>query len=798
MATSRIFVGFASQPPTLADTIRTASLEIGKVGGVDLRIWEDLRVAGNLLLPEIESAIRDADLSIFDLTQLNENVLFELGIAIGADRVVWPLRDFSDEARKAEWNAIGLLDQLGQVRFSTHEDIVGAFMEERPDVQGKSLFKTALEPLLKSGWPPSMFYLAEQTQTDAGRAVLQLLGARSSTGLPLVSADPSEAAVQTLPWFTQHVYASEAVVVHMMAARKRGSAVHNARASLVAGLARGMGRPLLMLAESEYESALDYRDLLFRYEDAASCRTRVDHWLGRTLEPLRGRVAEAKEAASALRLSTELRSVDLGEYVAENEVSGLERYYVETASFREILSGASRVYVGSKGTGKSAAAISAEAAIRADARKLVCTIKPPGYDLNGLVRLFTHYEERDTKGYVAESLWKYLLATELALAVERDLSRRPAGAVPGDPEWKLLQFISENEEWIKRDFASRLELAVADLVKIEPGVGVADVRNRISEVLHRGPLRRLREVLAPALADRERISILVDNLDKAWDKEADAPQLSRLLLGLLSCMDSFRQEMERAVSGGALQISLSLFLRSDIFATVSTLAREPDKLPVRRIDWPAEADLLDVVGQRYVASRSEDVPPEELWSRYFCPSVGSDSTTSWILDRCLPRPRDVLYLTRAAIDQAVSRRHPVVQEADLLSAELEYSRFAFSAALVEGQQRVPRIEDILIEFAGAPVRLNDDQLTATLEAAGIDRSETARTIEVLRDLSFLGIVVGPDECVYTDVPRDKQLAEVRSKRQRKKDESLPAYSVHPAFWAYLELEREDGRISLRF
>ena len=139
------------------------------------------------------------------------------------------------------------------------------------------------------------------------------------------------------------------------------------------------------------------------------------------------------------------------------------------------------------------------------------------------MRLFAHYDERDTKGFLAESLWKYLLATELALAVEDDVSRRPAGSVPDDPEWKLTEFISENEAWIKRDFASRLELAVTNLAEVGSSEGVADVRARISEVLHQGPLRRLREVLAPVLAERERVSIIIDNLDKAWDKEADAP-----------------------------------------------------------------------------------------------------------------------------------------------------------------------------------------------------------------------------------------------------------------------------------
>jgi hypothetical protein len=796
MAKSRIFVGFASSPTTLADTIRTASEQIGKTGGLSVRTWEDLRVAGNLLLAEIEKAIRASDLAVFDLTQLNENVLFEVGLAIGANRTVWPLRDLSDESRKSEWNAIGLLDQLGQVRFTNSDEIVGSFMEERPDLQGKPLFEDILEPHLQAGRPPSVVYLAEPRQTDAGRGVLRLLDDHTSNDLPLVTADPNEVSVQTLPWFTQHLYAAEAVVVHLAAARRSGALAHNARASLVAGLAQGMNKPLLMLAESEYVSALDYRDLLYRYPDAASCRSRLDHWLGRTLQPVRGRLAEARDAAAALRLSTELKSVDLGEYVAENEVLGLEDYYVETAAFREVLSGASRVYVGSKGTGKSAAALRAEAVLRRDARKLVCSIKPPGYDLNGLVRLFTAFEEQDTKGYVAESLWKYLLATQLALAVEEDLSHRPAGSVPDDPEWKLLEFVSANESWLKMDFAARLERAVEDLVDIGSVSGVADAHERISEVLHKGPLRELRSLLAPVLATRNRVSIIVDNLDKAWDKDSDAPQLSRLLLGLLSCMDAFRGDLERVDGSKGVPISLSLFIRSDIFATLSLIAREPDKLPVHRIRWPAEADLLDVVEQRYVASRDGDVAPSELWSKYFCPSVGGIKTNEWLLTKCLPRPRDVLYLTRAAIDQAVGHRHPRVEEDDLLAAELEYSLFAFEAALVEGQQRVSQIEDVLLEFAGAPTSLTDRHLCELLRMVGIEEDNFSHVTDVLRDLSFLGAVVGPNEAVFTDSPREQQRANVLTKKRRMTDESLPSFQVHPAFWAYLDLDQDQQALSL--
>jgi hypothetical protein len=796
MADTRVFVAFSSQPPNLADAVRTASNRIGKLSGIHLTTWEDLRIGGQLLLQTIESAIRESAVTVADLTQLNENVLFEIGLAIGANKIIWPIRDSSDTSRRSEWNTLGLLDTVGQTRFTNSEQIFAGYLSERPDVYGTPFFETSLQPQLTGGRAPAMFYFAEAHQTDAGRQVLSYLGGKADDDLPLVVADPREASVQTLSWFAQHLYAAEAVVVHLASLRREGAVAHNARASFIAGMARGMGRPVLMLAEEDYQSALDYRDLLFRYPTAAECRTRVTYWLERQLGPAEARIATARDQAEALRLSTELRSVDLGEYVAENEARGLAQYYVETATFREVLSGASRVYVGSKGTGKSATVLRSEASLQRDKRKLACTIKPAGYDLNGLIRLLNKYEQRDAKGYLAESLWKYLLATELALSVERDLASRPAGAMPDGPEWKLLEFISNNEDWLKTDFASRLERAVDALLTAPTTSRLSEQRDQIAEALHAGPLKRLRDVLAPALAVRERVYIIVDNLDKAWDKGADVEQLSRLILGLLACMDAFRHDLERAAGNEGISVSLSLFVRSDIFASVASLAREPDKLPVRRISWAEEVPLLDIVEARYAASRDGDPPQGELWERYFCKTKGGRPTPHWILQTCLPRPRDVLFLCRAAIDHAVSNHHVRVEDDDLAAAERQYSLFAFEAAAVESQQRVERVDEILLEFAGAPTELTAEALTDTLRAAQIPDEEHDRVIDVLRDVSFLGLKTGEGAASYTDSPREKQRADVLARRLAAGSDGGVTYVVHPAFWAYLEMERSDRTLHL--
>ncbi len=135
MARKRLFVGYSSTPPPLADTVRSSGQLIGQLPDLTVRTWEDLRIGGNLLLETIEDAIRGSDVSMFDVTQLNENVLFELGLAIGADRIIWPIRDASDTTKDAEWKVLGLLDTVGQVRFTTSEQIRAEFIKERPDLQ---------------------------------------------------------------------------------------------------------------------------------------------------------------------------------------------------------------------------------------------------------------------------------------------------------------------------------------------------------------------------------------------------------------------------------------------------------------------------------------------------------------------------------------------------------------------------------------------------------------------------------------------------------------------------------------
>ena len=155
----------------------------------------------------------------------------------------------------------------------------------------------------------------------------------------------------------------------------------------------------------------------------------------------------------------------------------------------------------------------------------------------------------------------------------------------------------------------------------------------------------------------------------------------------------------------------------------------------------------------------------------------------------------MLYLCRAAIDQALGRRHARVEPEDLGAAERQYSLFAFESAAVEAQQRLPNIEDVLLEFAGAPTELTRTQLVDLFRVAGVEDAEYDPTLSVLLDVSFLGLLP-PDGPAFPESPREKQLATVLAKRLADRADVEMRYVIHPAFWSYLEMERGDHVLNL--
>jgi hypothetical protein len=426
--------------------------------------------------------------------------------------------------------------------------------------------------------------------------------------MPLTVDDPQEGGIQPLPWYGQKIYSSEAVVVHLLGPGREGSHVTNVKNAFVAGLAHGFAKPLLMLAEWEYITPLDYREMLFRYKTANEAERHLEQWVAPIEKLYEEKVVKRELYTGAIRIKVELRDfyVQIGEYLAENETNNLDNYYVETTAFREALAGTRRVFVGRKGTGKTANFVALSSSLRRDKNVIVCILQPDGYEIESLVKLFNSYRERDTKGHVIESLWKFLLLTEIANATANEIERRPIWVKRTEDEERVLKLLEQDRSVLKGDFSVRLEQCVTALFAAKKGESIAEHRSGVAEALHETVVKTLRSALDDVLCKKDRVAILIDNLDKAWVRQGDIAQLSEFFLGLFGAGNQLLNDFSRSDSRRKpVNCTAAIFLRSDIFNKIIEIAQEPDKIAVTRLVWEDPELLYQVVESRYLAAHPE-------------------------------------------------------------------------------------------------------------------------------------------------------------------------------------------------
>lgn len=791
---SQVFLAYPSSPPQVRETMAAAASRIASIGGITAMPWENLNVGGRIVIREVLAAIDRSAAVIAEVTHLNENVLFELGYAIGRRKRVFPLRDPTLRVEDALFRRVRILTDVGYTQYANQDDIFGAFARDRPDVRELSLWDEAVEPALRPAGAPSVFYVTSGFNNDASSALTRVVKSEARNGMRLITADPREMDNQSLTWYAQQVQDAVAVVIHFESPGRIGSDIHNPRCAFIGGLAHGVQKPLLMLAAEDYATPFDYQDLLYVYRTAAEASARASYWLPRQLEGMRDYLARVDVERERRIRSTELRTLLIGEPVAENESETLADYFVATPAYQEAIAAHSAVFVGRRGAGKTALMLEAARKLREDRRVIVCTITPTSYQLEGLVRLVARYAHRDTRGYVIEAIWKFLLISEIALAIVEEVGQRPAGLQPNAAEWELSVFLQGAGSDLNAGFDVRLERAIARLEAASESAvdsGVETERDQIVEELYRDVLGTLRRLVARSIGNHNRVAVLVDDLDKAWDDNTDLEQLSYLLLGLLAAAPAVVDELRHGSSDRyPAVVTLATFIRSDIFRHLLRSAREPDKIPVRRVVWGDSNQLLAIVDRRYEAAAARETEASELWSRYFVDQVRGLAVRDYIIKRVLPKPRDVLVFVRAAIDAAVLRGSPTVEEEDVLAADAAYSEFAFDALRVDDAALVGRLEEGLLEFAGGSAVLSRNDLEGLIAQMAFGPSQVDDVIDEMRSLSFLGVEVGDGRFDFADDPQTKRRADVLARRflrARGVSAGDGRLQVHPAFRPYLEI-----------
>ena len=429
-------------------------------------------------------------------------------------------------------------------------------------------------------------------------------------------------------------------------------------------------------------------------------------------------------------------------------------YFIRTAAYEDALKGKQTVFVGRKGSGKTANLMKLKDELSKHRDNLVCEIKPQAYQMQGIVDLLKQYQQRNVKGYTIESLWKFLLLTEIANVAFSNLESSQFGPFD-DQERTFSEFVRQNADIICEDFSTRLETCIQDLddamIKSNNGNSYLPV----SEALHSGILKELRSELGKYLSKKQRVAILVDNLDKAWERENDIKALSEILSGLLDVGIDLRRELQRNDSRRQpINLSLAIFLRSDIFFSVRRVSREPDKMPYSPISWDDTELLCRIVEERFSSSFDPPASAEDLWNKYFCPTVNGTPTKAYITETILRKPRDIIFLVNEAVTKAISRKHTQIKEEDIKSAAELYSQHACESVSVENTLPNINLEDVILEFIGMEAVLTKNEVFQVFERSRIPQEMRDGTINVLHEFTFLGLEVEYGRFEFSNSPEE--------------------------------------------
>jgi len=716
---------YGSEPSVIANTIEsaTALLRQGREDQV-WKTWKDLDIGGRIVFCAICKAMRGSGTVYADVTTLNFNLLFEIGIAIGLGLPVRPIRDSSYSVDKKEFDALGVLDTLGYLDFTNAENLATSVQEINPT--------ETVGNLPKRTYRESPLYVMQgPIDTDGAVRLLSLI---KKSRLGFRTYDPAETARLSLHNARKQIGGSFGVFAHLLSPNRDGARAYNALCAFVCGMAVAQQKPVLMLQEEAVEQPIDYRDLVQVYESPKNIDDLIQEPLSMVVEQL-----QAEPVPQGIPVASPLAELDLGDTAAENEIGGLKRYFVKTGVLNQIIQGHAQLVVGRKGAGKSAMFYGLRERVRRGQQVLILDMRPEGHQFTRLREAVLETLALGQQEYTIAAFWTYLLSAEVAHKILN--SPRELRAAERDPD-RYLAYNALQEAYFAHelqsgdDFSQRLLRQIDRIAARFKGEGEISARTDLTELVYGGDIKTLNDAVAEYLIhEKDEVWLLIDNLDKSWATRGSTPEDMLILRGLLDASNRLKSQLEdRRVAFRTV-----VFIRTDIYENLVNRTPDRGKDTIASLDWGDLEVFREIVRRRIIASTQIDGDFDSVWSQIAPPLVGIEDGFSYLLERTLGRPRDLLMFIQAASQVAVDRGHPKISTDDIKQAEVGYSEDMLLNLSYEIDDTWPMFSEAVYVFHGAPEAMGRADVESRLRQAGIRDDDMAKAVELLLWYGFLGV-----------------------------------------------------------
>jgi len=597
---------------------------------------------------------------------------------------------------------------------------------------------------------------------------MKLLSLVKKSGLRFRTFDPKETSRLSLQDAFREVKSSLGIIAHLLSPMRHGSLVHNARSAFMAGLAMSSGQAVCIIQEGSEQRPIDYRDLVLPYTDPNQIQALVT--------PFIRQIFDGIQSTRFIPITLPLRALetlDFGDVAAENEIKALDYYFVPTAQYNEARRGHARLIVGRKGTGKTAIFYGLRRAYWTSQDQLVLDLKPEGHQFTKLREAVLSTLSKGLQEHVLSAFWTYVLLMEIANKILRDDGRY---AIRNNQRARAFEEIrlahGGNPSMEEADFSERLLNVVDKLADTtDTSVFGNESSERLTGLLYQQEIRNLSSKLGTYLRGKKGVWLLIDNLDKGWPVNGAETEDIMILRSLLEST----RKLQRSFSKDNIEFNTVVFIRNDIYEHLLKETSDKGKDTAVLLEWTDLEALKQLVYRRMLTSVQQESTFESLWLSFFQAHVEGEESFSYIVNRTMMRPRDILRLLRECVNVAVNRGHEKVSESDVIQAEKRYSEDQLQEISFELKDISPEYGDVIYGFIGCLTTLDREELRDRLRLMAVPDASCAHVEGLLLWFGFLGVMNSDGEERYSysyQYGVDRMLREACTN---------PTFVIHPAF-----------------
>lgn len=761
------FVAYSSRDKNLTETIKNGIAKASaRVSNIRFDPWEFNDIAGTPLISPIIEKIDNSSFIIADISYLNLNVVYEIGYAIGKKKRVFLIRYSGISGDKALANRVGIFDTLGYHEYLDEDELCYRLT---------GYINPAPLPISEEIDNKAPAYVIEPPQK--GDAATMMTSRLKKSRYRYRSFNPSEDSRLSATDAIKQVACSAGVLVSFEPETRDWATIHNIRTMFVAGLANGMEKPCLILAPYEFSAPLDVRDDVKYYGHPDDISEHVASFALDLTEYLQSVESPLKVPQNSLQ------NMALGDPTAENEMTTLGAYYMQTEQFNRALRGEVNLVVGRKGAGKTALFLQLRDRLRADKRNVMVDLKPEGYQLIKLKEDLLSYLTEGSRQHLITAFWEYLLLLEVTYKVlekDRNIHKNNHEIYEKyldlEASYKVENFSTEG------DFSERLlvlsnRIASSYRARFGESSDVKLTADEVTSLVYAHDIRSLRKKLSDYLSSKQSVWILFDNLDKGWNTGG----VDEIDIIVLRCLVEAGRKIEREMRRYDHKLYCVIFVRNDVYELLMKGSADYGKDMRAVLDW-TDPDMLREMLRLRLVSGMEDVDPnvtfEKIWRDICISHYRGEDTSAYFIERSLMRPRNLLKIFAHSKGFAINFNHGKIEESDIEKGIKAFSQDLLIELDHELSDVCPDVPDLLYHFIDQPSEMSKSELNATLASGGVNLDLIENVFTFLLYYGVIGLKTESGIQYIFDVNYDSKILTMRAQRL---GESA-RYVFNPAFW----------------